>query len=167
MPIDSSSIEIEEDMGFQRRSWIVERVCWILMAVVVVAAVLGLFAEGPLSWTTVGDSRSHIVVEYGRIQRQSAPTTIRVLVAADAIKPDGITIEVDEAFTNALQITTIRPQPVQSMAVANGMRFRFEADARAATALYLYVRPEEVGSSRLRLGLADEAPVELPMFTYP
>lgn len=38
----SRSIQLDDDMRFQRRSWAVERVGWTVMGVAIVAAVLGI-----------------------------------------------------------------------------------------------------------------------------
>jgi hypothetical protein len=40
-------LEIQEDLPFQRREWLVERVAWGVMALLIVAALLGLFGTGP------------------------------------------------------------------------------------------------------------------------
>ncbi len=46
------TLDVEEDMAFQRRNWRAERIGWAAMVAIVIAAVLGLFASGPLSWAT-------------------------------------------------------------------------------------------------------------------
>jgi hypothetical protein len=161
------SLEIEEDMAFQRRNWIAERIGWVVMALILVAAGLGVFAVGPLSWTTARDPAATLVVEYGRMQRQSAPATVKVNVAPQAVTAEGITIEIDEAFANAFRITEIRPQPAQSVAIANGMRFRFDAVPNAPATIYFHLSPERIGFAAPQLGLAGRDRVALPTFIYP
>ncbi len=161
------SLDVEEDMAFQRRNWRVERIGWAGMTLVLVAAALGLFAEGPLSWTTARDAAGTFVVEYARIHRQTAPTTMKMKVAAQAVAAEGVTIEIDEAFADAFRITEIQPQPVQSMTTADGMRFRFEAAPNAPATIYVHLSPEKVGFVRPRLGLAGRDRIALPTFTYP
>lgn len=46
-------LEIEEDLDHQRRCWKLERASWAVMALVLLAAMAGLFGSGPLSWATV------------------------------------------------------------------------------------------------------------------
>jgi hypothetical protein len=161
------SLDVEEDMAFQRRNWRVERIGWAGMTLVLVAAALGLFAEGPLSWTTARDAAGAFVVEYARIHRQTAPTTMKMRVAAQEVRADGVTIEVDEAFADAFRITEIQPQPVQSTTTADGMRFRFEAVPNAPATIYFHLSPEKVGFVRPGLGLAGRDRITLPTFTYP
>jgi hypothetical protein len=161
------ALEIEEDMAFQRRNWLAERIGWAIMALVLVAAALGAFAVGPLSWTTARDAAGTLVVEYERMQRQSAPATVKVRIAPQAVTAEGVTIEVDEAFADAFKITEIRPQPAQSMAVANGMRFRFDAAPNEPATIYFHLSPENVGFATPHLGLGGRDRVALPTFIYP
>ncbi len=166
-PSTEPSLEINQDMVFQRRTWIAERIGWAAMAVLVIGAALGAFAAGPMSWTTVRDPQGRLSIEYGRLQRRSAPATVKVLVPAETITPEGLTIEVDRAFIEAFKIETIRPEPRQSTAISDGMRLQFGATPREPATIVFYCTAERIGLSRPRLGLAGRELVELPVFVYP
>ncbi|MEW6582872.1 MAG: hypothetical protein AB1416_08945, partial [Actinomycetota bacterium] len=68
------------DLPFQRREWMAQRVAWVVMSLVAVAAVLGAFANGLLSRMTAGDGDT-LRGAYSRIVRAQASTSIRVTVA--------------------------------------------------------------------------------------
>ncbi len=59
-------LEIPEDLPFQRREWVAERIAWTVMALVVGAAVLGLFGSGWLSRSIAGDQGAPVWLEYER-----------------------------------------------------------------------------------------------------
>src|SRR5262249_33260243 len=65
---------IQEDMEFQRRSWLVQRTSWIIMALVLVAALAGLFFHGPLSHTTARNADGSVAVEYERFAHKTTVT---------------------------------------------------------------------------------------------
>jgi hypothetical protein len=142
----------------------VERVGWILMGVVIVAAAAGLFGVGPLSWATVRQLPDLAEIEYGRFQRQTAPATIRIKTRP---RSDGVLIEVDSAFLDAYKISSIWPQPVQSTAVAHGVRFRFDVAEGMPATIAFHVSPERMGFFRPKLTIAGAEPVELPVFIFP
>ncbi len=154
-------------MAFQRRNWMVERIGWAAMALILAAAALGVFAVGPLSWTTVKDPEEILSVEYERMQRQSAPATVKVKVAPQGVTADGIVLDIDEEFASAFKITEIWPQPVQSTAIPGGMRLRFDAAPGAPATIHFHVSPEEIGFIQPRLGLSGRDRIALPTFTYP
>ncbi|MDQ6718742.1 MAG: hypothetical protein M3Z17_10420 [Gemmatimonadota bacterium] len=56
---DSDTLGIAEDMNFQRRTWMVQRVGWAIMILVCIAALFGVFGKGPLSNGHFGDDAAH------------------------------------------------------------------------------------------------------------
>ena len=161
------TLDVEEDMAFQRHNWRAERIGWSVMAAILLAAALGLFASGPLSWTTAQDAGGALVVEYERFMRKTAPVTVKVKVAASAANAEELTLDIDEAFADAFRITEIRPQPAQSVAMADGMRFRFATAANAPATIYLHLSPEKIGVSRAGVGLGGRERLALTIVTYP
>jgi hypothetical protein len=53
LPAPSSQFQIDEDLNFQRREWKIQRAGWVTMALVIIAALLGVFGAGPLSSATI------------------------------------------------------------------------------------------------------------------
>jgi hypothetical protein len=66
-------LEIEEYIGFQRRDWAVRHIAWAILALVVLAALLGLFGNGILSKANLGDDEMPLQLEYERFGRYKAP----------------------------------------------------------------------------------------------
>lgn len=66
-------LELEDDMRFQHRLWRIERLGWLLMALLVVAAAAGL-GPGPLARTQASGER--LLVEYDRVARLDTATEI-------------------------------------------------------------------------------------------
>ena len=62
-------LQIDEDMEFQRRSWIVQRIGWAIFALVILLAALGLFGDGILSDTKAGQEEGALWLEYPRFER--------------------------------------------------------------------------------------------------
>jgi hypothetical protein len=163
----SRSIQLDDDMRFQRRSWAVERAGWTVMGVVIVAAVLGLFSAGPLSGTMVHQPQGLADIEYGRFQRRSAPAPIRIRLQVASARPEGVSIEVDSRFLAIYKITSIQPQPAQSIAAAHGIRFRFDVVQGMPATVSFYVTPERMGFFRPKLTIGAGDAVEIPVFIYP
>jgi hypothetical protein len=167
-PAAPPTLQVGEDMAFQRRDWVAERIGWAAMALVVAAALLGAFGVGPLSWTTKIDASGVMQVEYDWIQRQTAPATIKLEVDLAAAAGGGIELEVDQGFLEAFSIHSMRPEPAESVATSQGLRLRFGAEPGGGRArLYIEVSPKVIGLRRTRLGLAGHEPVELAVFVHP
>jgi hypothetical protein len=62
-------LEIGQDLAHQRLEWKIERVGWILMALLGLPALVGLLGPGPLSSTSAGEKGSPLSVENNRFER--------------------------------------------------------------------------------------------------
>ena len=62
---------VRESVRFQKAVWIAERVAWILLALVPLAALAGVFSHGPLSDRKATAPDSPFTVEYERFQRST------------------------------------------------------------------------------------------------
>lgn len=165
-------------MGFQKRSWTFERIGWVVMVLLVVAALLGLFSTGPLSQVTVQDPEGLVQVQYDRFQRYRAPTTLRVTFlkpsgmespGADA-PGDGATasLRISRTLVDAIGIERIQPEPEQVRSAGEALVFVFRRAAgdEADTVLFA-VKPDSFGPVRGEIGLVGHEPIPLAPFIYP
>ncbi|TNC66283.1 hypothetical protein [Rubellimicrobium roseum] len=160
--------EIGEDMAFQSHDWMAERIGWGVMVLVIVAALLGLFAVGPMSWTTSTDTSGLLRVDYGRIQRQTAPASLKLDVDLAAVTDRAIELQLDQTFLEFFDIDSMQPEPAEAVATAQGLRLRFRAEpGQGRATIYVQLTPQAIGLRRTRLGLAGHEPVELSYFIYP
>src|SRR5262245_45193555 len=82
MPETTRSSPIPEDMTFQERLWLVERVGWAMMGLFVVFALLGVFSSGVSSETRAATADGAVVVEYQRFAHRTARSHFTIRVAA-------------------------------------------------------------------------------------
>ncbi len=79
-----ADLEMRQDLEFQRRMWVVQRVGWVMMALAALAALLGLFGgAGASSGATAGSREAPLSIEeYERFLRVGKPAALRVHVGA-------------------------------------------------------------------------------------
>ena len=63
-------LEIDQDLRFQKREWAFERASWVVMALVVLAGLLGLLGRGPMSDQTAVSGDGLVTVELRDGERQ-------------------------------------------------------------------------------------------------
>lgn len=59
------TLQLEDNMTFQRREWFCERVGWGVMVLIVIAVLAGLLGSGPLN-SVKHDPEEDIRIEYER-----------------------------------------------------------------------------------------------------
>lgn len=111
MSDDARSIQIEEDLTFQSHQMRFERIGWAVLALLLVAALLGLLGRGPLSAATAGDAGEPIRVEYERIERKLSPTTITVVLTPEAASNGMVRVWIDRDWLDEVTFETISPEP--------------------------------------------------------
>ncbi len=73
----NTSLEIEEDIDLHETGWIVQRIGWGLMLVVLVCATLGLFGDGLLSETKLAAGGTSVL--YQKFLRSEADTEVEIV----------------------------------------------------------------------------------------
>ncbi|MBX3300654.1 MAG: hypothetical protein KF693_00405 [Nitrospira sp.] len=164
--VRNGDLEINEDLQFQRRMWKVERMGWSAMAILLIGALLGLFGNGPVSWTTA--SGESLFVEYQRFGRYQAPLQLRLHLQAGLVKDDILSFYLDRAFLADVQITRVTPKPVVEQPISDGIRFIWSSNAKDGSMLVtVSYQPEHIGLLTSRMGVGDAASLSIRQFIFP
>lgn len=161
------SIQVNQDLDFQARQWTAQRVGWAVMALIVLAACVGVFGNGPIADATARSSDGAYRVEYARFARHRAPTSIRVVLQQGAVASEA-RIAIDRGYADGMQIEQVYPEPESVEVGANEVVYTFKlaAEGTAATVVFsaLY---EDMGRNGGTVALEGHPPVRLSQFVYP
>ena len=155
-------LQIVKDDDFERRNLVATRVAFAVLAVMVVAALLGVFGgTGPLAEATVRSEQA--AVDFDRFVRLGAPTQFHVTLAGE--QGDMSNVALKSAYLSGFTVEGVTPQPDSQTAQPDRLVYTFDADAPAAVRLAL--TPREAGIQRgfVDTGLGD--PVEFTQIVYP
>jgi hypothetical protein len=127
---EAAGLEIETDSAFQERLWTLQRVAWVLMALVVIAALIGLTGRGgSYAHATVEAEGDGVALDYPRIARWQAADQM-VLRIPDP-SGDRIDVTLSGKFAELFTVESVQPQPASSAAVADGHRLTFDLGSEA------------------------------------
>lgn len=154
--------DINQDLAFQRRSWSLQRIGWGLSALVLIAALLGLFGHGPLSEATTDDPSLPIRLAYERFGRFGSPLVLRIRVEP-AAAPDGrLSLWLSQGYLEGVHIQRITPHPIAQHLSAGGVFYHFQLTQPVESSeVAFHVEAQEVGLLSGRIGLT-EARAALP-----
>lgn len=103
------TIEIDEDIAFQRKEWFAQRVGIVMVSLFVLAALLGLTgAGGVLNHGTAGE-RGGVSVEYERVVRRGGMATMTLRLHSDP--PGFIQFWVSAPYLADVRIDSVAPMP--------------------------------------------------------
>jgi hypothetical protein len=157
--LKSRHYPISEDMGFQRTSWIVERGGWIVLTLLLLAALLGLFGHGPVSKVSVHDPA--LQVDYDRFQRITKVTAYLLHLKGGG-EPK---LTFGPRFQTGYEVVDIEPRPVHSSAGDKSLELQF-ASHEDSLRVVVWVKPRAFGRMRFTVSSGGE-PLTVRAFIYP
>ncbi len=160
---DSRSYPVRENMRLQYVFWAWERATWVAMTVVVLLALSGLFAHGPLSQRTVRDGA--LSLTYERFQRITAAARLAATISGPSA--DEVSLTLDPSFSDGFQIADIEPRPSSSTAGPRGLELVFRVPAEGDLAVVIWATPRSFGRFDLTAVADPAGQVAFSVLVYP
>jgi len=153
---------LEDHSVFQRRFWAVQRMGWIVFALILLGCLFGAFGRGgPLSRAHVESSDG--VVDLPVIARWNAPEEIVVTFRPS---PFDSVFLVDGRFFELFSVETVDPPQKTTFARDGLTRYVFPNDSTRPTKVIFRLQTQKVGARRVTLGLEHQA-AEHVIFVLP
>lgn len=161
-------IEIQQELRFQRRMWVVQRVGWTVMLLLVLAGLLGLFGHGPLSGATAASADGAVRVEYERFGRFKSPMSLRIHARPEAMAENALRLAIDRKYLQGVQIQRIVPEPARAEAGDEGVVYviPLAGSGQSATVTF-YLKTETIGPLSGSIEAGDGRVVTISQFIYP
>jgi hypothetical protein len=154
-------LQVEQDLGFQYREWITQRIGWVVIGLVVVAALLGAFGTGPVSSSSV--SGPGLQLEYERFGRVQKTTSLRFYLADTQ---EAATVSISRQYLQSVQVEHIAPEPQKVESDAHWLIYHFPTRRKPAE-ISFHLKPEKFGSLLGEARLAEGEAISFSQFIYP
>ena len=154
----SGDLGIEQDLRFQQRTWLVQRVGWGVIACVLVVALLGLLGSGPLASRTVDSPQGRFRLEYQRFLRQRTPTRIHLFVYLKDQPQQEVRVWCDHTLIEHFEVTQIAPQPLKVETDSGSLAYIFPLTDQAEQLTIIFsLEPERFGLLSSRISVGDDS----------
>jgi len=169
MPQPRSSPEARLGLPEYRAHSPAEKIAFVALVLFIVAALLGVFGDGPLSDTEISSRDGRLQVHYQRFCRRLAPQSLDITLATTR-GADSIDLNIDGDYLRSVQITEVFPQPVTTTLQQAG-RLRFTTDGSGQSMIVrLHLKPQRAGLLEARFSAGPPGrpfTVQLKQFAYP
>jgi hypothetical protein len=169
----SHEIELDPAPALERRWAWVERICVVLMLLLLTLAVLTVLGRGPLATASIRQPAAGVEVSYERVARLQSPQVLELRLSRGAL-PDGAapSVRLSRQFLEHFSIEHVTPMPISEKPLANGgVEFGFEADevggTRRLSSIRIALTPDKVGPMKGRITIGDHQRVKLKQFVLP
>jgi hypothetical protein len=160
---DSRDYPVAENMRLQNAFWRWERATWVVLAIILVIALTGVLAHGPLSKRTVADAG--LSLTYERFQRVTALARLSASISVSS--GDEASLTLSPAFADNFQISDIEPRPLRSTAGPEGLELVFQAPTAGKLSLVIWAHPRSFGHFDLIAAASPEGRVAFSILVYP
>lgn len=161
-------IDINQDLDFQRKCWTVQRIGWIVMALLVLTALLGVFGHGPFSHTFVQDPSIPLAVEYERFGRYQSPLALHLHLGPGASGDGQIRLWLSQDFLRAVQIQNFMPKPDGAEISPTGTIYLFRlAQPGQGGDVIVHFEAQTIGALSGKIGLSDARSIAFTQWIYP
>lgn len=147
--------QLDIDAGFRRREWRLERVGWVLLALVLFASLAGAGGAGVVSWSQVQSPRGLLTVEYERVEHRQADATVTVRLRV--AESGQVALRVGGAWFAAVDLRGVVPEPEQQIATADGVVLLVRVQGPAEVSVDVSVRVIQAGLLTGEIGYGDES----------
>ena len=164
---ENKELQVSEDLRFQRRDWLAQRVGWGLMTLLLLAGLLGLAGgSGPFTRTMTGDGRG-FTVEYDRFVRHASRTSLTFRAPPQVLEGRAARITIDRQYLAANDLQNLVPEPNDTRGRGSDVEFHYDVAPGEGLQVRWSVEPDELGTHTATVRLNDGPAIELEQFTYP
>src|SRR5688572_20039263 len=118
-------LDLAEDIAFERRSWVVQRIAWTIMSLILIAALLGLFGNGWLSKARMSIPGGALEIEYNRFVRFQAPGELRARISPSSTEENQAGLWVSREYLKSIELKQITPAPEREITTDEGVIYLF------------------------------------------
>lgn len=167
-PVRIGDLEFTQDLDLQRKTWTVQRIGWGSMALIVLAALAGVFGSGPLARTEVADNSQTFRLLYDRFGRYEGELVLQLVLTPETTKSNRVTVEIDRAYWTGHAVEHITPEPLISSIGIDGFLYTFETSAPSVPAIIVFrLRPKYFGAMDGRIRVNNAGPLRFHQFMFP
>jgi hypothetical protein len=144
------SLEIDEDLNFQRKEWFFQRIGVALLFLFVLAALLGFTGMGgPMSRGAAGEPDGPVHVEYERFVRRGGLSTVKLHLRS---APGDVRFWVAASYFEHVRIDSVAPTP-ELVSVETDRHVYVIRSGSSDVTVTLEVEHEEAGTLDAEVGL--------------
>ncbi len=153
------TLDLKEEIDLQEKGWKVQRIGWVIIALIVIAAALGFFGLGPVSKQKQQFGNNSI--EFERYMRYEAEVEIKLNVTPN----NGLAVlTVPQQYLESFEISKVMPQPEKQEIVNDNYQFTFLTQSPSIVRVFLI--PKKIGSVEGQITVNNQA-ITISQYIYP
>ncbi len=153
-------------LAFQKLEWRVQRIAWAFMALILAATFAGAFGGGPLAHARAGGTPNGLLLEYDRIARYRALSSLDFLIMSPPAYGE-VRLWIARDFLDEVALLTVTPEPSAQEVSGDRIAYVFKTTGRAPLRIRFRVEPSTLWSHTGSAGVGDQPAITFSQFVLP
>ena len=163
----TGSLELDEHLPLQRIGWLVDRVAWAALLLVIVAGLFGLFGQGGLSSQRAQSPDGRLAVEYERFARRGGDNVLRLEITGQS-GADSLSLWLDRQYVEAMKVDGISPEPQEQVVAVDRYVYSWSHEPDVTLRVTFDFTVSDIGGLTGAAGLeGSDVVVGFDQFLYP
>lgn len=158
-----------DELDFHRKEWTIERVGWFLIALLVVAGLLGLLGRsGPLADAQVRTADGRVWLEYNRLTHRDTSARLHYTVDPALVQNGAVQVWLGGDFFHEAQVEQVSPTPASMVTEGDTVVLTFEVRSPTAPLqFFIHYSITPPGTLKGQTGVVGAGPLEFTTLVYP
>jgi hypothetical protein len=149
-------LELEEDVGYLRKFWRVQRVGHALWFLTLIFALCGVFGHGWLAEGRSADAENQLTVEYERIAHFQSPCRMKISVDPSLFAGRELRLSINRDYLEHGTLRMISPEPSEMQTAGSRIIYTFRtAKADQSAHITVDLETEKFGLEEIEIGAVD------------
>ena len=167
MTKEKQSLELDQDLPFQKKWWKREKIAWWIMILIVIAALSGLTGNGILSRGIAGNKTDKIWIEFHRFLRNKSGSIIHVHINEQE-NNNKIELLINRDYAKNIRIEQVIPESEEVETSTDYIVYKFKTtEEKSPQLITFYIKPEGYGKHKAVFKLKDGTFIDFTQFIYP
>ncbi len=159
---------IDENPSAQRREWVVNRIAWAGMALIVAAGLAGVWGGGVSSQARTTGADGRLQVDYERFVRNLGETTLQVRFPPGSAREGSIRLSISQEYLSENEIMATTPEPDTVTAEGDRLVYEFPVRGNGPLTVTFDLRPTSgMGMLDATVGGSSADPAHFRQLVYP
>lgn len=160
-------LDLQEDMTAQKRLWRFQQFGIALMAVWILASLLGLTGPGALSKKQAGDPAT-LQIEYDRMIHYEDMTELKIDLGPELQQNGEAAVSMSREYLKNFRISRITPEPVKVEGAEDFYKYTFHtSNSEQPLQVIFHFEASERGRLRGQIKAGEAEPLEISQFAFP
>lgn len=163
----NNELEIDEDVAFEHKTWTFQRVSWVVLLLIIIAALLGFTGRGGLPGINTmkeASASQNIELEYNRFLRNQVSEELKVHLKG--IQSTSTAIAFSKDFYDKLRVEQVVPEPAQVQVGAKSITYTFDTPHPESHIIF-YTKPMKTGMLDVTVQGPENEAVAISQYVYP